>query len=162
MKTPDKANREKIARLRKVVDVFKDREFLQNIALSFQTFVRERTIMKNKDIHGVPFREYSEEYAKVRERNNLGLDVDLIFSRLEGTDAMMESIDDLVFKDLSGVAMFMDNERAEELAIYHNIKGAGKSKVIRQFWGLTDEDKEAIVEMIGEHSLDYLKTEIQA
>jgi len=153
-------NKDKIDRLSRITEIFQDAPFLQRIGLAFATFVRENTIPKNRDIYGNPFQEYSDLYAGKRERAGLGTDVDLIFSRLKGIDAMMDSIDDLLLKGLSGVAMFFRNSRAEQLARYHNIEGAGKSRVIRRFWGLTDEHKQKITDMVGEHANEFLRTQL--
>lgn len=39
---------------------------------------------------------------------------------------------------------------SEEKAIYHNVTGAGRSKVIRRFLGLTDSDVEHIRRQLDE------------
>ncbi|MEQ9309698.1 MAG: hypothetical protein RLN90_09600 [Balneolaceae bacterium] len=160
MADQDSHNKERIERLKRITEIFQDAPFLQRIALAYTTFVRERTIQKNLDVNEIPFKDYSKPYARKRELAGLGSDVDLIFSRLSGTDTMMDSIDDIIFKDLSGVQLFFSNARAKELAGYHNIKGAGKSKVIRQFWGLSPADKDKLDTIVGDQSDDYLTTQL--
>jgi hypothetical protein len=37
---------------------------------------------------------------------------------------------------------------AEEKAIYHQVAGAGKSRVLRKFFELSDSDADAIVKLV--------------
>ncbi len=46
---------------------------------------------------------------------------------------------------------------AEQKASFHQIQGAGRSKVKRQFLGLTEADKEAINQRVGAHVSDVLR-----
>jgi hypothetical protein len=49
---------------------------------------------------------------------------------------------------LKGGATFIQRSRAtssEEKAIYHNVTGAGKSGVIREFFGASDNDQTVMV-----------------
>lgn len=40
---------------------------------------------------------------------------------------------------------------AAEKATYHQVSGAGKRKVKRPFFGLSDRDEDVIVDQIGKH-----------
>lgn len=60
-----------------------------------------------------------------------------------GRGGMLGSIQSKEISDTTALILF-GNKRASKLAYYHNISGAGKSKVIRKFLGLPKSDIEDI------------------
>ena len=150
-------NQDKIRRLVRFKDVFKDQELLHAIGLAYRRMVRGRTL-RGKDVHGNSFRPYSESYAKLRKRRNEP--THLVNLTMDHITGMLEQIDHVVFNDLEGVSMFITDRRKSQIASYHNTLGAGKGKVIREFWGLDDNHKELIKKMILDHSDQYIQTEL--
>jgi len=46
---------------------------------------------------------------------------------------------------------------SEEKALYHNVTGAGRSRVMRQFLGLTPAEEKAIEQRVEKHITQQLK-----
>ncbi|XWN36083.1 MAG: hypothetical protein ROO71_08965 [Balneola sp.] len=150
-------NKEKIRKLVRFKDIFKDPELLTNIGSEYRVMVSRRT-RRGKDVHGVSFKPYSKNYEGVRKRLNKSIHpVDLT---IHGVSGMLDQIDHVVFNDLEGVSMFIANKDKAQIAKYHNELGAGKSKVVREFWGLDDNHKSKIRKMILDHSDQYIQTEL--
>ena len=117
--------------------------FWEKTAAAIELLIRKRT-KAGKDVNGVDFKPYSKGYKRVREKKGRPIDpVDLVIDRQAG---MIAQITDTVFDGYKGVEVYINSDAKEQLAIYHNIMGAGKGKVIREFWGLNDEE---ITKIIG-------------
>lgn len=113
-----------------------NQQYWNALALRAIRIIRSRT-RKGKDVEGRAFRQYNKQYLKKRQADgilNASL-VNLEYSRVAG---MLKSIDHMVSNDLSSVRIFFNNDRARTLAEYHNESGAGRSRIIRKFFGLTD------------------------
>jgi len=150
-------NKEKIRKLVRFKDVFKDQELLTAIGLAWRKMVRGRTL-RGKDIHGNRFKPYSKSYEGVRKR--LNEPVHLVNLTMDHITGMLQQIDHVVFDDLEGVTMFIADPEKSQIAKYHNELGAGKSKVVREFWGLDDNHKSNIRKMILDHGDQYIQTEL--
>lgn len=130
-----------------LLDTLRLQVFWNKISLAVNRIIQERT-RKGIGVGGEAFKPYSEQYAKKRGRAGLPINPpDLKFDEKSG---MMKRIDHEIFNDYKAVEIFINSPEKEQLAIYHNIMGAGKSKVIRRFWGLSEEEKEKIYELIDE------------
>lgn len=118
--------------------------FLNKMALAVRYILRKRT-SQGMDVDGKPFVPYSEKYAKKRAKKGLPITPpDLIFDETSG---MMHRIDHEVFNDNKSVEVFINTPEKEQLAIYHNIDGAGESKVLRRFWGLMEGEKQQLFDL---------------
>ncbi len=150
-------NKEKIRKLVRFKDVFKDQELLTAIGLAWRKMVRGRTL-RGKDIEGKSFKLYSSQYAARRKAK--GEPVHLVNLTMDHITGMLQQIDHVVFDDLDGVSMFIADPKKSQIAKYHNELGAGKSKVVREFWGLDDNHKSNIRKMILDHGDQYIQTEL--
>ncbi len=113
------------------------------LGLGALRIIRKRT-REGLDVDGNPFAEYSESYKPKRERNELPTDTpDLAFSVRDG---MMQSLR----YELSdgGIELGFDRTDKALLASYHNVQGAGKSKVIRKFFGISTEEEQQLADLI--------------
>lgn len=103
-------------------------------------FLIKRNIQAGKDIHGNPLAPYTPEYearkASKKQNFSIGDAVDLVYDGI-----MLASLNTVKVEGNKLIIGFNDQNSAE-LAYYHNISGAGKGRVLREFLGLTDEDKE--------------------
>jgi len=125
----------------KILSALDNDKILNRLGLGGIRIVKERT-RKGLDVDGKSFKPYSEGYKKKREEAGLVTDiVNLEFDDLEG---MLHKVDHEVNNSLHSVQMLIDDPEKETIAGYHNIQGAGKSKVIRKFWGFSEEEKEKL------------------
>ena len=119
---------------------------LQNLlGLAVTRKVKDRT-RKGTDVDGSPFKPYSKGYKKKRKQAGLSTStVNLAFSKY---DSMQKSIDHIVSRDFSKVVVYIkNNNKKRQIARYHHYKGAGKSKVVRKWFGLSKQDKIDIKEI---------------
>lgn len=125
-------------------------QFWNAIALKAIRVIRNRT-RQSRDMEGKKFREYNKQYLKKRRDAGIlnAATVNLEFSRAGG---MLKSLDHMVAQDLESVVVYFNDDRARELAGYHNDTGAGRSRVIRKFFGITPD---AAKRILGE--IDYTK-----
>ncbi|MBC8377188.1 MAG: hypothetical protein H8E26_14180 [FCB group bacterium] len=118
---------------------------MEKLGLAAAFLIKERTA-EGKDVDGDNFAKYSEDYAEKRRSENLPTHpVNLEFNAIDG---MMHSIDHLVARDASKVVLYLRGSRNRRIARYHNKLGAGKSKVIRRFWGLNNDEQTKISELV--------------
>lgn len=125
-----------------------DQKLLNKIGLAGIRRIKDRT-RRGVDYLGLSFKAYSEGHAK--KRRKLGLPtghVDLVFSLYDG---MMQQLDHMVFRDLSGLSILIDDNEKQQLAVWHNIEGAGRSRVKREFFNLSDADVDEIDTLVGVH-----------
>lgn len=117
----------------KLLKAIRSSEFYTIIALGAQKIIKDRT-RRGKDVQGKTFQQYSEGYKKLRSREGLPVSpVTLTFDDIAG---MMKKIDHIIANDFSSVAVLIDDPDKGRIAKYHHELGAGKSKVIRRFWGI--------------------------
>lgn len=139
--------------LRIFSDKLEDQQRLSRIGLGGIRNIKERT-RRGVDVDGRPFEPYSEGHARKRRAKGLPTSrVDLKFSLYDG---MMDQIDHVIARDLRSVAIVIEDDEKEQLAVYHNIEGAGRSRVIREFFGLSDDEIDAIEELVGDDIDDQL------
>lgn len=120
---------------------------LNRLGLAVQRIIRRRT-RRGIGVDGERFQDYSDGHTRKREAKGLPTDtVDLTFSLYDG---MMQAIDHVIANDYASVALLIDDRRKHQIARYHNIEGAGKSKVIRRFWGLSDEEEGEVFNLFKE------------
>ena len=127
------------------LDQIEDIKLRNKLGLGALRIIRKRT-REGLDVDGNPFAEYSESYKPKREANELPTDTpDLAFSVRDG---MMQQLR----YDLSdgGVDLGFDTAEKALLASYHNTKGAGRSKVIRLFFGLSTDEEQQLADLIDD------------
>ena len=94
-------------------------------------------------------REYSPGHAAKRQKKGLPVGhVDLFFSG-NMLDALKTDV--LTGAEIALIVGYIDGKsesRAIELAGYHNLSGAGKNKIKRVFIGLTDAERQQVVQIL--------------
>lgn len=145
-------NLRKIVRLRKIGEGVLTLEVLTKVGEAYEVIVRNRT-RQGRDLHGKTFKPYSPGYKRIRER--AGEPTHPVNLTMDHFTGMLASIDHTVFNDMSGVQAYIEGDSKAQIARYHAIEGAGKSKVIREFWGLSDEESNKIRDLI-ETELDKI------
>lgn len=130
-----------------------NQQFWNKIALRAIRIIQVRT-RAGKDVTGMPFRTYSKGYLRKRERKGIvpANAITLRFSR----NGMMQQIDHVVANDLESVQILFKDDRAKKLAYYHNISGAGKSKIIRRFLGIEIPTEVKQLESLGYNEIHKL------
>jgi len=127
--------------LNKILDSIPSQALMNRLGLAAIRLIKKRT-RKGVDVEDEPFREYSEPYKKVRERAGLPTHpVNLTFNDIDG---MMNNIDHLVARDFSKVLVYIKGSRNRRIARYHNVQGAGKSRVIRRFFAINKDEKKKL------------------
>jgi len=125
-------------------------KLMNRLGLAQQKMIRDRTL-KGKDVEGKSWKKpnYNPQYAKRRARIT-GLPsspVTLVFDDISG---MMQSIDFKAFEDNAGVELFFTNDQKRRLAEFHNLLGAGKKRVIREFWGVSESEEDKLAELVND------------
>lgn len=133
--------------LRDLTAGLKNQRTLNKVGLAGTRKIKKRT-RSGVDYLGNTFAEYSESHAKRRAAK--GLPTSKVNLKFELYDSMLDYLDHEVSSSLDQVTILVDDDEKEEIAKYHNKEGAGKSKVIREFMGLTEDDEKEIAELIGE------------
>ena len=92
-----------------------------------------------KDFNFKPFKPYSPKYAKKNNKTTVNL-------TLTG-----EMLNTMVYRTLAKDKgkIFFSTADAREKATWHNITGAGRSKIIREFFGVNDKDNESAVKELN-------------
>jgi hypothetical protein len=124
----------------KIADLFENRKALNRLGLMAERMIQSRT-RKGIDVHGRRFRNYSDQHAEKREAE--GLETNTVNLEFSVYDGMLKQIGYL-FRDEATVELYFLNERSERLATYHNVDGAGKGKIIREFWNLSEEELQTL------------------
>ena len=115
-------------------------------ALGVEFIIKQRT-QKGFDLFGQMFLPYSEAYKKKRTRAHLNTwPVDLYYDHTQG---MLTKIDHVIANDFSSVQVFINDADKELIGMYHNTLGAGKSKVIRKWWGISQDSEKEKLSRIG-------------
>lgn len=117
--------------------------FLEDVGRAAAQMIQSRT-EKGVDAGGAPFEPYSEQWK--RHRLKLGRPDATVELKLSGNmlGAMRVNAN---LADNEAVISFEGGKESEK-AYFHNVSGAGASKVKRRFLGLTEEEAGAIEEMI--------------
>ncbi len=137
--------------LENILNAFKNSELFNKLGLGSIRLIKKRT-REGIDLHGSPFKPYSVQYAKKRNREGKQTDVvQLIYDDYFG---MVSRIDHVISRNLESVSVIIDSLKSEpdkpskaEIAKFHNESGAGKSKVIREFFGHNPEEEKQLAEL---------------
>jgi len=133
--------------MKDILTELQSQRWFEKLGFAIKTIVRKRTAT-GVDVDGKQFKKYSEPYARKRKR--AGLQTHPVNLSWDDSFGMLYQITHEVFADYSGVEVFFGNADKERIAVYHNISGAGKSRVIRKFWGLNQQEIDEVFELAGE------------
>ena len=125
-----------------------NQQLLNRLGLAQIRNIQKRTRI-GKDLTGKAFKAYTDDY-RARKEAIQGIPANVVNLKLDETDGMLASLDHKVSNDLKSVELLFTNDRASRIAGYHNETGAGKSRVKRPFFGVNDEERAGIAELIGQ------------
>ncbi len=101
-------------------------------------------------MYGNPFTPYSKSYKNKRAKAGKRTDVvDLSWSN--SVPFRMVSQHNIIHQvngSYDTVVVFMKNKEKEQIAYYHQISGAGRKRVIRKFFGLSEIDVQDILKVV--------------
>ena len=146
-------NSDKIDKLKRFGEAFRSQELLTKLGVHFETSTRRRTI-KGKDIEGHTFKPYSKQYAK--KRRKLGEPTSPVNLRIDHRGGMLEKVDHAVARDLKSVEGFINDTDKERIGFYHAVSGAGKGRVIRKWWGMSEDDQDDGADILKEEANEQL------
>lgn len=101
---------------------------------------------------------YSPAYARRRERVGLQtavVDLNVTARMLDATRAAAQAFEDQVRMEYGYIEGLSDAE-ATRIAEYHNVLGAGRSRKLRRFVGLTGDERAEAIEMLRRLLLEAL------
>lgn len=138
------------SRIPELLKALKSQTLMEKLGLGAIFIIKQRT-QKGFDVFGKEFKEYSEPYKKIRKRAHLHTSpVDLFFDHTAG---MLLKIDHVVANDFESVRVLINDDAKELIGTYHNTLGAGKSKVIRKWWGIQAAAEKEKLSKIGWNEL---------
>ncbi len=138
----------------KLLDALKNQQLWNKLGLAAIRLIRIRT-RKGKDVDGKDFKKYSAGYKKKREK--AGLPTHPVNLEFANVGSMLHKIDHVIYNEFDGVSVLIDDPHKEQIARYHNIEGAGKSKVIRKFWGINKEEEDKLVDIAAREVENIIK-----
>lgn len=134
------------SRIQALLSALKSQTLLNKLALGVEFIIKQRT-QKGFDLYGQMFVKYSDPYKKKREHAHLNTwPVDLYFDHTQG---MLTKIDHVIANDFSSVRVLINDTEKEIIGGYHQTLGAGKSKVIRKWWGISQDSEKQKLSRLG-------------
>lgn len=128
---------------------------LEKLAFGVEHKIKERT-SAGSNVHGEAFKDYSPGYAKKRIAHGLQLNpVNLMYTG----DMLAQITHEVPSFDPNSMEIFFRTKRAEDLAYFHNITGAGRSRVFREFFDLNEGDINDLF-ILAEDTMHELAEEI--
>lgn len=125
---------------------------LNTLGLAVIRIIMDRT-REGKDVSGAPFKAYNEQYAKRRQKKTNFPPTPVNLTATVEREQRMMSTDNIIHEvngDYNSVMVFMNYPEKEQLAYYHHISGAGKGRVIREFFDLSDDEVTELTELANE------------
>lgn len=152
-------NNEKLDRLVQITEFFKNQKLLNQVGLAYRTLVLRRT-RQGKDIEGNTFQPYSAGHASLRQR--LGEPTHVVNLQMDHIQGMLHQVGHSVTMgtDFASVEAWIQDPEKAKIGRYHHVQGAGKSKVIRKWWGLSNEQETKMEDTITSNLNEILQTEI--
>ena len=114
---------------------------LANVSAFQIVNIRNRTQRKGVDVNGSPFKPYSKAYRRRLVKQSGVVD-------LTDTGQMFSSLTSKITP--SKGTLFFRQAQANKKAFYHDIAGAGKGRVIRQFFGINDREADKIGQLFAD------------
>lgn len=137
--------------LQTILDSLQNQTLLNKLGLAQIRKIKDRT-RRGVDLSGKKFQPYNEQYAE-RKFKSTGIPTHVVNLTLDDISGMLQQMDHIVAVDFSSVEILFRDPRKRKLAGYHNELGAGRSRVIREFWGVNPQDEKDLLQIIG-HDLD--------
>lgn len=128
---------------------------LSNVSRAATEMILKRTD-GGVDFEGTAFEPYSSAYKKVREKKGRPLDK----ADLKSTGQMLDDLAVEVSAAEKRSEIFFKSEESVRKAHRHQISGSGKDKVLRRFFGLSEEEKSGLTGMYSAHVEKVLKENI--
>lgn len=147
--------------LESLASALHNERLLTRLGLAQIRRIKKRT-RAGVDVHGNPFAEYSDGYARLRtaagvprKRDMLMYGVRVVDGEAEANayDTMLDHLHETVADDLQSVELDFDRDDKAELAGYHN-EGEGHNPK-REFSAVNDGDLDALAELVD---ADVLRT----
>jgi hypothetical protein len=134
--------------------------FLNEDALLSVSRAAREMILKRTDggvgFEGTAFVPYSSAYKKAREKEGRPLEkVDL-----KSSGQMLDDLALEVNKAEKRAEIFFKTEESARKARRHQVSGVGKGKVLRRFFGLSEEEKSGLTGLYSAHVENVLKENI--
>ena len=105
----------------------------------------ENAILKRteagRDYKGRAFKKYSKGYARKRAKEGRTLTPNLYFEGL-----MLGNMTFKIISSTKGIIHFPNTDQNKK-AFWHNISGAGKGKVVREFFNVNKKEEDKAVEV---------------
>ena len=114
---------------------------LANVSAFQINEIKDRTQRKGVDVSGSPFTPYSKNYKRRLVKQSGVVD-------LTDTGQMFSSLTSKITP--SRGRLFFSNQFANRKAFYHDIAGAGKRKVVRPFFSISDREADKIGQIFAE------------
>lgn len=109
---------------------------LEKLAYGAEYKIKQRTAA-GADYNGEVFIPYSPAYALKRLKTGRNINpVDLMYTG----DMLAQMAHEIPSFDPNSTQIFFRTKRAEDLAYFHNIVGAGRGRKFREFFGLNEGD----------------------
>lgn len=131
----------------RLLESVRNQTLLNKLGLAMERIIKKRT-REGVDVYGNRFQEYSEGHKTRRKR--LNLQTEPVNLEMNTVDGMMHKLDSVIASDLSDVALIIDDPEKEQIASFHNVQGAGKSKVKRVFWGINEQEEKQLFDLFEE------------
>lgn len=132
----------------------KNQALMNRLGLGVRRLIQDRT-RKGLDVQGKPFRKYSGGHAKRRAK--LGLPTHPVNLQMDDVSGMLRRIEHVVARDLSDVEVYIGDPVKERIAYYHNVSGAGKSRIRREFWGLAKKEESMLQDIVNAELKNVLR-----
>lgn len=158
--TPEEAGR----RLITLASALYSQKLMNRAGLAGVRRIQSRT-RRGVDFEGRPFvsaptaeagSPYSPGHRSRREAK--GLPVDKVNLQMTLYGGSMQTFTHTVAADFSSVALGFESARAERIMRFHNVDGAGRSRVIRQNIRLSGKDITDIEALVEDHVRDLITT----
>ena len=141
---------------KRLYDAMITEKVLNKIGLAAVRIIVKRTRRQSLDVSGKSLQPYSAKYLAKRAGDGLAspAKVTMSFAR---TNSMLDTIDLRAAENY--VELYFNDPLKEKLAYYHNISGAGKSRVIRRFWGIEIEQEKENLTQLAQKEAERTLTE---
>jgi len=131
-----------------VLSEFHSVKLLNKLGLQQIHHIRQRT-QSGIDLEGRPFKPYNEQYAE-RKFAETGIPTHTVNLTFNDVDGMLSplKLNHAINADLTAVELLFTDPEKRKLASYHDQLGAGRSRVIRRFWGVNEGDEKVLGEIV--------------
>jgi hypothetical protein len=143
---PSNFSKIKIA-LQTILAGLQNQMLLNKLALAQERKIKDRT-RRGVDLEGKTFKPYNPQYAK-RKFKITGIPTHVVNLTFDDISGMMQQIDHVIANDFSKVEIQILDPQKRKIAGYHHETGAGRSRVIRRFWGINQQDENDLLRIIG-------------